>query len=122
MTFMDTSLTSKRCVSFRGFTCAQIFATEFGYIFTAPMKKRAELTSTVKLFCKEVGVPPKLIADKAKEKILGDTKRLCDLSECKIIQLEKGIPAANRAERYIQMIKNKVKKDLTTSDSPLVFW
>lgn len=122
ITFMDTLLTSKRCVSFRGFTCAQIFATEFGYIFATPMKKRAELTSAVKLFFKQVGVPPKLIADKAKEQILGDTKRLCDLSECKIVELEKGTPAANRAERYIQMIKNEVKKDLTTSDSPLVFW
>ena len=122
ITFTDTLLTSKRCVSIRGFTCAQIFATEFGFIFASPMKKRAELPKALKLFFKDIGVPPKLIADKAKEQILGDTRRLCELSECRVVELEKGTPAANRAERYIQMIKNETKKDLTTSDSPLVFW
>ena len=122
VTFTDTLLTSKRCVSFRGFTCAQIFATEFGYIFASPMKKRQEMAKAVKLFFKTVGVPPKLVADKAREQILGDTKRLCQLSECQIIELEKGTPSANRAERYIQMIKNETKQDLIRSDSPLVFW
>lgn len=86
------------------------------------MKKRAELPKALKLFFKEVGIPPKLIADKAKEQVMDDTSRLCKLSECKVIELEKGTPAANRAKRFIQMIKNETKKDLTTSDSPLVLW
>ena len=95
VTFTDTLLTSKRCVSFRGFTCAQIFATEFGYIFVSPMKKRQEMAKAVKLFFKTIGVPPKLVADKAREQILGETKRICQWSECQIIELEKGAPSAN---------------------------
>ena len=76
----------------------------------------------IKKFFKEVGVPPRLIADKAREQILGDTKKLCDQANCKIIELKKGTPASDRAERYIQIIKNETKKDLVNSDSPLVFW
>ena len=90
MTFTDILLTSKRCVSFRGFACAQVFATEFGFIFASPMKKRAELPKALKLFFKEVGVPPDLVADKAKEQVMGEPRRLCELSECKVVELEKG--------------------------------
>ena len=86
------------------------------------MKKRQEMTKAVKLFFKTVGVQPKLVADKAREQILGETKRICQWSECQIIELEKGTPSANRAERYIQMIKNETKHDLVRSDSPLILW
>ena len=122
ITFTDTLLASRRCISFRKYSCAQIFATEFGYIFACPLRKRADMEMAIKKFFKEVGVPPRLIADKAREQILGDTKKLCDQANCKIIELEKGTPASNRAERYIQIIKNETKKDLVNSDSPLVFW
>ena len=57
--------------------------------------KRQEMAKAVKLFFKTIGVPPKMVADKAREQILGDTKRLCQLSECQIIKLEKGTPSAN---------------------------
>ena len=68
------------------------------------MKRYAELPKAFKLFSKKVRVPPKLVADKAKEQVMGDTRHLCELSECKVVKLEKGTPAANRAERYIKMI------------------
>ena len=33
-TFMDTMFAAKRCVSVRGYTCTQLYATEFGFVFT----------------------------------------------------------------------------------------
>ena len=53
------------------------------------MKKRQEKAKVIKLFFKVVGVPPKLVTDKAREQIVGDTKRICQLSECQIIELKK---------------------------------
>ena len=122
VTFTDTLLASRKCVSFRGYTCAQIFAAEFGYIYACLMRRRKDMEFALKKFFKEVGVPPKLVADKAKEQVLGESRRLCKLSSCKIIELEKGTPASNKAERYIGIIKNETKRDLIISDSPLVFW
>ena len=36
--------------------------------------------------------------------------------------LEKGTPAANRAERYVKMTKDETKTDMIESDCPMVFW
>ena len=36
--------------------------------------------------------------------------------------LEEGTPWVNKAELYIGLIKEAVRKDMRQSDSPLVFW
>ena len=58
-------LASSYCISFQDFTCFQIFATEFGFIFPSKMKKHTELSKVVKFFFKTIGVPSKLIYDYA---------------------------------------------------------
>ena len=53
-----------------------------------------------------------MICDAAREQIKGDSGVLCNEAGCQIYELEKGTPAANRAERYIKMVKDDSKKDM----------
>ena len=64
--FMDTYFASNKLVpSMRGFTCAQLFVTDFGWCKVKPMKLRSELPLVVKSVFKEYGVPEKMICNGA---------------------------------------------------------
>jgi len=63
-----------------------------------------------------------IICDAAREQVQGDTLLLCNEAGCQIYELAKDTPAANRAKRYIKMIKDATKKDLVTSNCPMLFW
>ena len=52
----------------------------------------------------------------------GDSRILCHDSGCAIVELEKGTPAANRAERNIKILKDGTKKDMSNTNSPMVLW
>jgi hypothetical protein len=123
--FMDTFFSSKKTgPTTRGYTCCQIFCTEFGHVFVVMMESKAgsNIAFALKKYFKTVGVPPMIIADAAREQIQGDALLLCNEAGCQIYQLEKDTPSANRAERYIKMLKDEAKADLVKSNSPLVFW
>ena len=124
-TFMDTFFSSKKSgPSYRGFTTCQIFATEFGHVFAVPMEGKSgiKIAQALKRYFKEVGVPSHLICDQAREQVRGDARILCNEAGCHVIELEKGTPAANRAERAIKILKDGVKKDMFEADSPLNLW
>ena len=110
--------------SLRGYTCCQVFASAFGHVFTVPMNSKSgeNIAKAMKMYFKEVGVPPDLIADGAREQVRGEALRLAQQCGCQIRELEKDTPDANRAERYIQMLKNDTKKDLVQSNCPMVLW
>lgn len=123
-TFMDTMFSSKASgKSIRGYTCAQVFATEFGHVFVIPMatKQGKEIALAIKRYFKEIGVPMHMICDGAREQVKGDARVLCDEAGCTIVELEKGTPRANRAERYIQMLKNETRADMEKAGSPAAF-
>ena len=62
--FSDTYIASKKLVtSMRGYTCAQLFFTDFGWGKVKPIKLRSELPLVLKSVFKEDGVPEKLICD-----------------------------------------------------------
>lgn len=124
-TFMDTMFASKKVgKSVRNYTSAQVFATEFGHVFVVCMedKKGQTIASALKRYFKEIGVPLQLIADGAREQVQGAARVLCQESGCTLVELEKGTPRANRAERYIQMLKNETRDDMHDSGSPAAFW
>ena len=106
--FMDTFFASKKSgKSARGYTCCQVFATEFGHVIPVLMQGKVELPKALKKYFKDVGVPPNIICDGAREQVQGASLILCHDSGCQVVELEKGTPNANRAERYIQMLKTK---------------
>ena len=62
-----------------------------------------------------------MICEKAREQVKGDSRILCNEAACTVVELEKGVPSSNRAERTIKILKDKVKRDMLVSNSPLVF-
>jgi len=101
-----------------------VFATEFGHVFVVPMKGKSGFTISraIKHYFKEIGVPDKLIRDQAREQVKGDSRILCNEAACTVVELEKGVPSSNRAERTIKILKDEVKRDMFVTNSPLVFW
>ena len=121
--FGDTMFAARRHgKSIRNYTCAQVFATDFGYIQAYPMEYERDMPRVFKLLFKEVGVPKKMIVDGARSQIKGETRKECDKAGCTVVELEKDTPAANRAERAIQEIKVGVREDLKRSGCPVIFW
>ena len=123
--FMDTMFaSSKAAKSLRGFTACQVFATEFGHVFTVLLRDKSgkEVSLAIKRYFKEIGVPHRLICDQAREQVKGDSKILCHDAGCTVIELEKGTPASNRAERAIKTLKDETKNDLFASNCPMILW
>ena len=114
---MDTMFTSKRVrKSYRGYTCVQVYATEFGWVQADLMRAERDLHNSLKSMFKEIGVPMKLIADGARAQVAGKTRILCEQANCKVVDLEKNTPFANQAERYIQTLKNESKSDMVCTE------
>ena len=101
-----------------------MFATEFGHVFVVPMESKAgiKIAQAIKRYFKEIGVPLHLICDQAREQVKGDARILCNEEGCYVIELEKGTPASNRAERNIKILKDGTKQDLFASNCPMVLW
>ena len=121
--YMDTMFASKRAgKSFRGYTCAQVYASDFGWVHVDPMKSEKDIHHSLKGLFKDIGVPSSLIADGARAQIQGRAREICEEAGCNIVELEKGTPASNRAERFIQTLKTGSKHDMKSASSPIVFW
>ena len=76
----------------------------------------------LKRYFKEIGVPDKLICNRAIEQVKGDAQKLCHDAGCTVVELEKNTPASNRAERSIKILKDETKNDLFKSNSPMILW
>jgi len=76
----------------------------------------------LKKYFKEIGVPERLICDRATEQVKGDSNKLCHDAGCTVVELEKNTPASNRAERTIKILKDETKNDLFKSNSPMILW
>ena len=121
--FSDTMFASKRAgKSIRNYSCAQIFATEFGWGCAIPLVSESMNHTAFKTLFKTVGVPIRMIMDGAKSQIEGETQKICIQAGCTIHELEKGTPSSNRAERYIQDLKHETRHDLRSTDSRLILW
>ena len=80
--FMDTYFASKNLgPSIRGYACAQLFVTDFGWCKVKPMKLRSELLLVLKSVFKEDVVPEKMICNGAPEQVSGEAACLCQLAD-----------------------------------------
>ncbi len=121
--FMDTFFATKKAgKSSRGHTCCQLFVTDKGFVYVVPLKSKAEVLQAVKQFAKEIGAPEAIICDMAGEQTSQALKRFCQEICTTLRVLEEGTPWANKAELYIGLIKEAVRKDMKESDCPLAFW
>ena len=109
-------------MSLRGYKTCQWFSMEFGHVFVVPMENKTgkNIALAIKRYFREKAVPEHLIWDQAREKVRGDAKIICHDSGFTIVELEKGILVANRAERTIKILKDSARKEMFAADSPLV--
>ena len=121
--FMDTFFATKKGgKSSRGHTCCQLFVTDKGFVYVVPMRSKGEVLQAVKQFAKEVGAPDAIISDAAGEQKSMELRKFCTEIGTTLRVLEEGTPWANKAELYIGLIKEAVRKDMKEADCPLVFW
>ena len=121
--FMDTFFSTKKAgKSSRGHTCCQLFVTDKGFVYVVPMRTKSEVYQAVKQFAKEIGAPAAIICDMSGEQTSRDLKRFLLEIGTTLRVLEEGTPWSNKAELYIGLIKEAVRKDMKDSNCPLAFW
>jgi hypothetical protein len=122
--FMDTFFATKKAgKSSRNNTCCQLlFVTDKGFVYAVPMKSKAEVLQAVKPFVKEIGALEAIICDMAGEQTSQPLRKFCNEIGTTLRVLEEETPWANKAELYIGLIKEAVRKDMKDSKCPLAFW
>jgi hypothetical protein len=114
--------TQKGGKSSRGHTCCRLFVTDKGFVYVVPMKRKGEVLMAMKQLTKEIGASDVFVADMSGERMSKDVKAFCNEIGSKLRALEEGTPWANKAELYIGLLKEAVRKDMKDQDSPMVFW
>ena len=120
--YTDTFFVTKKAASNRGYNCMQIFVSDKGYVYVVAMKSVSEFPKALKMFAKEVGVPEAIIVDSHKCNKSKEVKQFCHKIGTTLRILEVSIQWANRAELYVGLFKEAVRKDMLESNSPLIFW
>ena len=98
-----------------------MFVSDKGFVTVYPMKSQSEFQTALHWFCKQTGVPVSLVMDAHRAQTSNNIKRFCDQVGTTPRILEKGTPWANRAELYIGLLKEAVRK-FRASDVPMVLW
>ena len=119
--YTDTMFASKH-KSTRGNRCCQVFVSDKGFIAVYPMKSQEEFSEALHLFCKEVGVPVAMVMDGHKAQANSTTRKFSNQLGMTLRVLERATPWANRAELYIGLLKEAVRKDMRESNSPMLLW
>ena len=120
--FTDTMFATPKSKSKRGNTCCQVFVSDKGFVAVYPMKSQEEFPTALHWFCKQIGVPQSLIVDGHRAQTSTKVRRFCDQVGTTLRILEVGTPWANRAELYIGLLKEAVRKDMRASNSPMTLW
>ena len=119
---MDTFFTTKKGGrSSRGHTCCQLFVTDKGFLYVVPMHRKSEVLQVIKQFAKEIGAPTSIIADMSGEQMSHNIRKFCNDIGTTLRALEEGTPWSNKAELYIGLLKEAVRKDMRESNSPLPY-
>lgn len=122
MFFTDTFFVTKKGKSTRGNKCAQIFVSDKGFVAIYPMTTRSQFLDSLKLFCKEIGVPLSLVLDPSGEQSKPEVRRFCHKVGTTLRVLQESTQWANRAELYIGIFKEAIRQDLRRSNAPMVLW
>ena len=88
----------------------------------AAMKSVSEFPKSLKIFAKEVVVPEAIIADSHKCHKSKEVRQFCHRIGTTLRTLEGLTQWANRAELYIDLFKDSVRKNMLDENFPLVLW
>ena len=120
--YTDTLLVTKSAKSTRGYLYLQVFISDKGFIAVYLMEMKSEFKDSLHSFCKEVGVPIALVVDPSGEQTSKAVRKFCNQVGTTLRILEESTQWANRAELYIGLLKKAIRKDLMTSNCPMVLW
>ena len=120
--FYTDTMHAKKHKSTRGNICCQVFVSDKGYIAVYPMKSQEEFQSALHWFCKEDGVPTHMVMDGHNAQNNSNVRKFSNQVGMTLRILERATPWANRAELYIGLLKEAVRKDMRASNSPMVLW
>ena len=120
--YTDTLFVTESAKSTRGYICMQIFVSDKGFVKVYPMLSPREFPSALRMFAKDVGCPEVLVADPHPSQKSKEVKDFCNKIGTTLRILEQSTQFANRAELYIGLLKEAVRKDMRDSHSPLVLW
>ena len=121
--FMDTFFATKKGGrSSQGHICCQLFVTDKGFIYVVPMRRKSEVLQVIKQFAKEIGAPTSIIADMVGEQMSQEVRIFCSNIGTTLWALEEGTPWSNKAELYVGLLKEAVRKDMGESDLPMSLW
>ena len=121
--FMDTFFATKKGGrSSRGHICCQLFVTDKGFLYVVPMRWKSEVLQALKQFTKAIGTPTSIIADMSGEQMSHDIRKFCNDIGTTLCALEEGTPWSNKAELYIGLLMEAVRKDMRESNYPMILW
>ena len=98
------------------------FSSNKGFENVYPMKLQHDYPATLRQFAKDVGAPEILVCDPNPSQKLFEVKDFCNKIGTTLMLLEQGTQWANRAELYVGLVKEAVRKYIRFSRSPLVLW
>ena len=119
--FTDTFFAGKKLRSSRGNICAQLFVTNKGFLYVVPMRTKGDVLHALKAFAKAVGAPEAFVLDPSGEQTSQKVKGILSEIGTALQVIETNTQRANRAELYIGLLKESVRRDLRESHCPLVF-
>ena len=102
-------------------TLVASFVTDKGFIYEISMKRKSEVLLAITQFDKEVGAPDSFVEDMSGEQMSSEVKKFFNNIGTTLRALEDGMSWSNKAELYIGLIKEAVRKDMCESNSPLCF-
>ena len=120
--FTDTLYVTAKAKSTRQNIGAQLYVSDKGYVAVYPVRETKQFLDTLRLFAKEVGAPKILVLDPHPTQKKKEVQNFCHKIGTTLRVLENETQWANRAELYIGLIKEAMRKDKRETHSPLVLW
>ena len=120
--FMDTFFVTAKAKSVRGYTMMQLFVSDKGFLKVYGMKTQKDIPAAMKLFAKEVGAPDCFVCDPQSNQKSKEVRDFCSQIGTTLKVLEESTQHANRAELYVGLLKESIRKDIRESGSPLRLW
>ena len=120
--YTDTLFVTKKAKSSRQNTCLHLFVSDKRFVFLVPMTSTKEFPDAIRMFAKEVGVPVGLLVDPHRSQMSKEVKQFLNKIGTTLRIIKESTQWANRAELYIGILKEAVRKDMHETHSPLVLW
>lgn len=118
--FTDTMFANIK--SRRNNKCAQVFATNFGWVFVVPMTTKGDAHDALSLCLQRYGAPVAMVVDGSKEQIGKAFRRKLQQADCQLRQTEPYSPWQQAAEGAIREVKRASARLMVKSQAPKVLW